>query len=272
MKIKVLITAYKDTQVIIGSKILFAFSFWLTKILSFLQQRSALLNNLIHSFVRFLPKPTFTIQNMSGVFQVQVFDDSTTICSDYFEKQLRGWLTAPETKDIFVDIGANRGIYTVIAPTLFEYQTVHSFEPNPSVVTLLTKNIELNHLEKKVTVHNSALGETVGVLPFTCDPMHLGGGRIVSSTSSETISVPVEVFDQLTPNIPPERISFIKIDTEGFEQSVLNGMKVTLANMRPGSCIMIESTELPVIQSYLGTYGFILEKSSEHDHLFKKYA
>ena len=38
------------------------------------------------------------IQNKSGVFLVQAFDDSTTICSDYFEKDIRGWLATPTLK------------------------------------------------------------------------------------------------------------------------------------------------------------------------------
>lgn len=271
-KIKLIYREYRETNVISGSKILFAFLFWLTKGFSFLQQRSNFLNKVLHKLVTLLPKPNFVIQNKSGIFLVQAFDDSTTICSDYFEKNLRGWLTTPDTKDIFIDIGANRGIYTVIAPTRFEYQEVHAFEPNPQVVSILAENVSLNHLEQKVIIHKSALGDATGSLPFTCDPMHLGGGRIVSTASEETTSVPVRVFDELTPNIPPARISFIKIDTEGFEQNVLNGMKTTLSNMKPGSCIMVESTEPEKMKTFFGTYGFALEKSDQHDHLFQKHA
>ena len=271
-KITLLVGEYKETRVLSGSKIVFAVCFWITKLFSFFQQRNALLNNVIHKIVLFLPKPVFTIQNKSGIFLVQPFDDSTTICSDYFEKQLRDWLTTPEKKDIFVDIGANRGIYTIIAPTLFGYQAVHSFEPNPSVVTLLNKNVALNHLERKVTVHNSALGEKTGTLPFACDPMHLGGGRIVLGSSKNTIEVPVKTFDDFATTIEARRISFIKIDTEGFEQSVLQGMVNTLADMSPGSCIMIESTEAEQTEKFLASFHFKLEKSIAHDHLFKKYA
>jgi FkbM family methyltransferase len=271
-KVQLLFSEYSETRVLSGSKTLFAFSFWLTKLLSFFQQRSAPLNKLIHILVRFLPKPTFTIQNKSGTFQVQAFDDSTTICSDYFEKQLRGWLTTPETKDIFVDIGANRGIYTVIAPTLFGYNAVHAFEPNPQVSTLLSTNVTLNNLGDRVAVHNTALGESSGILSFVCDPMHLGGGRIVSDKSKNSIEVPVKIFDDFIATIPPERISFIKIDTEGFEHSVLKGMVRTLAKMSHGSSIMIESTEPNQTKAFLAQFQFKLEKSLQHDHLFKKYA
>jgi FkbM family methyltransferase len=271
-KIHLLYTEYKGTRVLAGSTFLFAIFFWITKLFSFFQQRSAVLNNIIHTLVQHLPKPTFTIQNKSGIFTVSAFDDSTTICSDYFERQIRGWLTEPDTKDIFVDIGANRGIYTIIAPTLFGYSEVHAFEPNPPVGTILTTHVALNNLQDKVTIHQTALGEQSETLLFDCDPMHLGGGRIVSTTSKHTISVPVTLFDDFISTIPPTRIGFIKIDTEGFEQSVLKGMTETLAAMPVGSCIMIEATQVEQTEAVLAQFKFKREKSIAHDHLFKKHA
>lgn len=271
-KFKILISEYQSTQVLKGSKILYFMFYWKTKALSFLQQRSQLMNSVIHFFVRFLPKTTFVIQNMSGVFLVQAFDDSTTICSDYFEKELRGWLTTPTVKDIFVDIGANRGIYTIIAPTLFEYKAVHAFEPNPEVVEILKKNIELNNLSKQVTVHNYALGQQKGTVDFECDPMHKGGGRITDIKNKSQMTVSVETFDSLAVTIPLKRISFIKIDTEGFEFNVLAGMKKVLQEMGTGTCIMIESTEPEKVGEILTPYGFKLSASQNHDHLFIKNA
>lgn len=271
-KFKILYAEYKNTTVISGSKILYGFPFWLTKILSFLQQRSNWLSNVIHKIVHRLPKPTFIIQNMSGIFLVQAFDDSTTICSDYFEKDIRGWLATPDTKDIFLDIGANRGIYTVIAPTLFGYQEIHAFEPNLDVVEILNKNIELNSLQNKVQVHHLALGETAGLADFDCDPMHKGGGRIVNHRGSHKNQVRVLPLDELEPSIDSTRISFIKIDTEGFEFNVLSGMKKTLAAMPLGSTIMIESTDLNKVSEVLGQYGFKHQTTKQFDHLFIKYA
>ncbi len=270
-KIKTLITEYRNTNVIEGSNLLFALFFWLTKLFSLMQQSSNLLNKLIHRLVYFLPKPNFVIQNKSGIFLVQAFDDSTTICSDYFEKELRGWLTTPTVKDIFIDIGANRGIYTIIAPTLFEYKLVHAFEPNPEVINILQKNIELNSLLNKVTVHDYALGGKSETVNFECDPMHKGGGRI--STSKNTAQqVLVETFDEVMKNVPAWRISFIKIDTEGFEFNVLSGMEKTLREMSNNSCIMIESTELDKVTSILNKYNFKHTSSINHDHLFIKNA
>ena len=269
-KIEVLFAEYKNTKVLKGSSFLYFVFYWKTKVLSFLQQRSRLLNYVIHSVVRYLPKPTFVIQNNSGIFLVLPFDDSTTICADYFEKELRGWLTTPTTKDIFIDIGANRGIYTVIAPTLFAYKKVHAFEPNLEVVDTLKKNIELNNLSSLVTVHEYALGQKKAVVNFACDPMHKGGGHITDSSNTKDNQVLVETFDEVMKNVPAKRISFIKIDTEGFEFHVLSGMERTLREMSSGSCLVVECTEVEKVSSILGTSNFKLLKSSNHDHLFIK--
>lgn len=271
-KISILVKEYKNTKVLKGSAVLYFIFYWKTKILSFLQQRSSLLNAIIHSVVRYLPKPSFVIQNKSGTFFVQAFDDSTTICSDYFEQELRDWLNTPAVKDVFVDIGANRGIYTIIAPTLFGYKEVHAFEPNPEVLTILNKNIELNNLTGRAFVHAYALGGKKETVNFACDPMHKGGGHISEVEDSTQPVVSVETFDASMSALPANRISFIKIDTEGFEFNVLSGMEKTLTGMSKDSCIMIESTELERVVAILGKYNFKLSASKNHDHLFIKNA
>ncbi len=66
--------------------------------------------------------------------------------------------------------------------------------------------------------------------------------------------------------------SFVKIDTEGYEFSVLTGMKETLAKMPYGSALMIECTEAEKLTSWLAPYNFKLQETKNHDHLFIKHA
>lgn len=272
MKLVTLTTEYKNTQVLKGSPVLYFVVFWKTKMLSFLQQRSPVLNTLIHKIVHVLPKPKFVIKNKTGVFLVEAFDDSTTICSDYFEAELRDWLATPPTKDVFFDIGANRGIYTVLALTKYRYQAVHAFEPNQEVVATLTENIALNELTKKTTVHPIAVGAEAGTTSFMVDPLHKGGGQVVADASTNSLLVTVHPLDTLLGGVLAKRVSFIKIDTEGFEFAVLEGMPQTLTGMPIGACLMIESTEPAKLTAILRPYGFQLLKQSNHDHLFQKHA
>jgi FkbM family methyltransferase len=136
---------------------------------------------------------------------------------------------------------------------------------------ILKKNIELNNLSSRVTVHDYALGGQKSTVNFECDPMHKGGGRI-SSTANAVQQVTVETFDEVMKNVPAWRISFIKIDTEGFEFNVLAGMEKTLREMSNNACIMIESTEPNKVSAILTKYNFKLTDSKNHDHLFIKNA
>ena len=68
--------------------------------------------------------------------------------------------------DLFLDIGANVGSYTVLAAGLCKSSAL-AFEPDPKTVGDLKRNIEVNGLEKLVTVHEVALGATEREVSFT---------------------------------------------------------------------------------------------------------
>lgn len=270
-KLTTLRQSYSSTEIIEGSAFTYFLTFWLTKIFSYLQRKNKLLDALIHRTVRLIPKINFTIKNKTGIFAVEAFDDSTTICSDYFEQDIRSWLSTPTVKDIFIDIGANRGIYSIIAPTFYGYKHVHAFEPNPEVISILEKNITLNNLNDKVTIHNYGLGDISGEVSFVYDPLHKGGGQIINTEqTTNTMRVPIKVFDSAIPSSEAAKISFIKIDTEGFEFNVLSGMRTTLETMQTGSCIMVESSDVNKLTELLKKSNFEMINSINNDHLFIK--
>jgi len=268
-KFLTLVKEYRGTHVLVGSSTLFFFYFWLTKGFSFLQQQGASLNTFIHHVVHYLPQPDFQIKNSTGVFLVRAFDDSTTICSDYFESHLRPWLEHPIQKDIFLDVGANRGLYTVLALTKYDYQKAYAFEPNPEVCTLLEKNIKLNNIVDKTHIEEAGLGSKEAVVGFEVDVMHKGGGRVAEQRTG-TLTVSIRPLDAILDDATASRVSFIKIDTEGYESAVLEGAKRTLTLMPVNSCIMVESAEPARIASVLTHYDFVQEASVAYDHLFIK--
>jgi FkbM family methyltransferase len=262
---------YNATQILSGSRFFYFIFFWLTKMLSFLQRQSTFFNVVVHKMAPLLPQPSFTIKNKSGIFVVQPFDDSTTICSDYFEHDIRDWLHEPTTKDIFLDIGANRGLYAILAPTHYSYSVVHAFEPNKEVFGTLQENIKLNNLTDKVTVHNSAIGRETAVAYLDVDPLHKGGGKVTSSQTGGQETIRIAPLDVILHNVDFKRISFIKIDTEGFECEVLAGMKKVLEGMPVGSCLMIETADQEKIIELVSPYQFSLCIAKDADYLFKKF-
>jgi precorrin-6B methylase 2 len=59
--------------------------------------------------------------------------------------------------DLFLDIGANIGSYTLLASAVCKARTI-SFEPDPKTMTLLRRNIDLNGLHGRVVLEQTAVG------------------------------------------------------------------------------------------------------------------
>ncbi|MBC8755130.1 FkbM family methyltransferase [Kordia sp. YSTF-M3] len=125
--------------------------------------------------------------------------------------------------DLFVDIGANVGHFTLLASGVSKARTI-AIEPIPNTYEKLQKNINLNNLQDKVECLNIGLGEDKGELKFTkgYDVMN----RVaLENENVPTISVPVQKLDEVLQNEQP---TFLKIDVEGFEYYVLKGATETL--------------------------------------------
>jgi len=125
--------------------------------------------------------------------------------------------------DLFVDIGANIGSYTILAGGHVGAKVL-SIEPLPKTFEHLKRNIAVNQISDNVTAYNLALGNEKGQLSFTTtlDTMN----HVATASDTNTISVPVETLDTILEkeNDPV----LLKIDVEGFETDVLNGAESTL--------------------------------------------
>jgi FkbM family methyltransferase len=125
--------------------------------------------------------------------------------------------------DSFADIGANIGSYTVLASAHTGAKTI-SFEPVPATFTHLVNNISINQIQKKVSVHNIALGSQDGTIKFTSsfDTMN----HVAKEGDLNTIEVPVKTLDEMLMN--EQMPALFKIDVEGFETEVMNGAAKSL--------------------------------------------
>lgn len=126
----------------------------------------------------------------------------------------------------FIDIGANIGVYSLLASGIKKCNTI-SIEPIPQTYNYLNKNIEINHLEKKITSLNIGLSYQEGELYFTSDKDTTN--HVVETKTEKTIKINVNTLD----NIFPKDISndiLIKLDVEGFEYNVLKGGNNLLKN------------------------------------------
>jgi FkbM family methyltransferase len=134
--------------------------------------------------------------------------------------------------DIFFDVGANIGIYTLITSKLVGMKgQVHAFEPLSEVNGLLRENVGINQCAN-VTINPVAVGEINGEVPIYVNVQNalssLGNtrrGRILKLQN-----VPIVTLDGYAETAGISKIDFLKIDVEGFEGHVLRGAEKLLEN------------------------------------------
>ena len=135
--------------------------------------------------------------------------------------------------DIFLDVGANAGSYTVLAAGAARARTI-AIEPLPRTFARLQANVRLNDLEDMVEAHCCGLSASPGKLQFSSE--HDTGNRVaIPGETRATVSVPVRTLDEVCGDRRPR---VIKIDVEGHELSVLEGGAGTLSSPEVEAVLM----------------------------------
>lgn len=127
--------------------------------------------------------------------------------------------------DLFLDIGANIGSYTVLAAGAAGADAI-AVEPIPSTFESLQNNIRLNRLDSKVSAKCVGLSDKSGILRFTSN-LDTVNHVAIESEKTNVIEVPVMSVDELCGGRVP---ALIKIDVEGHEKAVLLGACKTLSS------------------------------------------
>lgn len=143
-------------------------------------------------------------------------------------------LCALRPSDLFLDVGANVGAYTVLASKICGAPSV-SFEPVPSTFNRLQDQIRLNRIEAKVTSMNVGVGDVTGAIKFTAD---LDTTNKVAAVDylGDVVEVNVVTLDDKVFDCAGK--VFIKIDVEGFEMNVLRGGEKLLRDPRSEAVIL----------------------------------
>ena len=137
-------------------------------------------------------------------------------------------------EDTVIDVGGNLGFFVLILNELIgDNGKIYSFEPSGLLKNKLTATIQNNNL-KNVTIVNQGLGESEGSTTLHYNPKQSGLTSIVSDFKNNSLSEEIKIttLDKFAENISG-RVSFIKIDTEGYEPQVLKGAKELIKRDKP---------------------------------------
>ena len=179
-------------------------------------------------------------------------------------------------RDVFYDVGANVGIYTVLAANILGGGEVIAFEPFTPNRRELERNLALNDSDAQV-VH-VALAHETGEAAFTSPAGCEEGCGIASiqRDGSGKFLVDTRPVDPLLGDeVPPP--DAVKIDVEGAELRVLEGMDEALEGVRSLLCeVHMPSYHRPSIESsggsksdleeYLRSRGFSIATIAEGRH------
>lgn len=137
-------------------------------------------------------------------------------------------------EDLFIDIGANVGSYTILACAAIGARGI-AFEPVPDTFKRLIENMRLNHLDERVKCVNKGVGARQECVAFTGDNDATNHALASGELCNKVVNVEVTTLDTA---LDGEFPSLAKIDVEGYEIPVLEGATEILKNPSLHSVIM----------------------------------
>lgn len=137
------------------------------------------------------------------------------------------WIKSFSDSDVFYDVGANIGIYSLFFCSLYPNGYCYAFEPSNGNCSRLFENIKLNGFVN-ITPYNWAISNVIGRMLFEENNTEIGssGGQIRNILHERGVFVaPIDTLSGLLkfPN-------HIKIDIDGQEGTVIDGMICTISN------------------------------------------
>lgn len=217
-----------------------------------------------------IDKETAVFSGIAGVlfylpeYKNDVVQKEIVLECDYYEGELLRSINKyiPQKLYNVLDIGANIGSHTLYFHKVLGAEKVYSFEPIGSTFAILKKNIELNKLENGTILENVGVGANRGRAVIRAQEKNNRG--MTSLSSDENGEIEIRSIDSYR----IEKVSLMKIDTEGFEVEVLQGAKETIQCCRPVIIVEIDTENEDAVNGMMEEWHYHMACKRGNNYIF----
>ena len=181
----------------------------------------------IFLFHKFFTKTSRPLKGFYNIYLTPAYHDKTfEYCfKGTYGTQLSNCLNNIKEELVFLDIGANQGLYSVLAGKNPAVKKVFSFEPNQVIVSRLANNLKINQIQN-CEIISAAISKQTGALSLNTVEGHLGKSSLRTVENKNKINSSVKTIQtinhvELNKRIQGQPLNGIKIDVEGHEEVVI---------------------------------------------------
>lgn len=202
----------------------------------------------------------------------QIYGQPVTFCLDrehdpiqrnhrlgqfYEAKELEDLRAYVRPGDVVADIGSNIGNHSLYFAMFLAASRVIPIEPNPQALKILISNVVLNRLTNVIDLSKLGVGASdtrLGGYAVEQRKRNIGAARMIPGEGD------IETYpgDELLADIKPD---FIKIDVEGMELRVLDGLAKTISNHRPTLFVEVDNQHEEAFLIWADNVKYRLEKT-----------
>ncbi|HUQ66876.1 MAG TPA: FkbM family methyltransferase [Flavitalea sp.] len=170
----------------------------------------------------------FLLPNLKDMISIDLF------INGYYEKGLIKLLIKKiPANGIFIDVGANIGSISIPLAKMRPDIKIISVEASPWIFHNLKMNVKLNKLTNISTINYAVFSESGKIVPMYAPTELFGKGSLKAVYTKNAEMVETISIDDLKKRLNLGLVDFIKVDVEGFEASVFNGMSQVIVSDKP---------------------------------------
>jgi FkbM family methyltransferase len=206
------------------------------------------------------PQVSFRIKHYGFLIENEIFWEGL---NGGWEKVSLGlWIKLCQKADVVVDIGANTGVYSLVAKALNKNSVVYALEPVKRVFEKLCENNVLNHYDIHCLPIAASDSTGKAVIYDTADE-HTYSVTVNKNLNPETeglfvTEIETTTLDDLIEKEKLTKIYLIKIDVETHEVEVMRGFQRHIRHFKPTLLIEILTDEVGAkVQQLLEGLGYL---------------